>query len=134
MPIRVLLATTSDVMSDAVRLAFREEPTVTLLGRAVNFRQTMQLTSELKPTVVLLDLHLPEKLDFMPAFVKSQLRSVQLLTLSVVTDAEARGLAASYGALALLDSVKLYVELVPRIVESDRRRHAAPTRGRPHDI
>jgi len=54
----------------------------------------------------------------MTTFVNSQLRSVQLLTLSVVTDAEARELAASSAALALSDSLNLYAELVPTIVES----------------
>jgi chemotaxis response regulator CheB len=120
MPTTVVLATASDALGDAVRLALRKEPRITLLGLAVNFRQTMQMVGELKPRVVLLDLHLPERLDFMPAFVKSQLRSVQLLTLSVVADIEARELSASYGALALLDSLKLYSELVP-ILESEGR-------------
>jgi hypothetical protein len=54
----------------------------------------------------------------MATLVNSQLRSVQLLTLSVVTDAEVRELAASSAALALLDSLNLYAELVPTIVES----------------
>ena len=118
MPITILLATASDALGDAVRLALGEGPGLTLVGQAVNFRQTMHMTSELKPSVVLLDLHRPEKHEFMTTFVKSQLRSVQLLTLSVVTDAEARELAASSAALALSDSLNLYAELVPTIVES----------------
>jgi hypothetical protein len=51
MSITILLATASDALGDAVRLALGEEPGLTLVGQAVNFRQTMHLTSELKPSV-----------------------------------------------------------------------------------
>jgi DNA-binding NarL/FixJ family response regulator len=77
MPIRVLLATASDVTSDAVRLALRAEPRVTLLGRAVNFRQTMQMRYP-KPDLVLMDLHLPQQINATSAFVKGQLCSIPL--------------------------------------------------------
>jgi hypothetical protein len=76
----------------------------------------MQLLDELKPSVLILDLHLPEKLDFMPDFVKSRLSSIRLIAVSVANDVEARSLATSYGALELLDSLKLYNDLIPAIL------------------
>ena len=45
------------------------------MGQAVNFRETMHMTSELKPSVVLLDLHRPEKHEFMTTFVNSSFRA-----------------------------------------------------------
>jgi DNA-binding NarL/FixJ family response regulator len=116
MPIRVLLATASDVTSAVVQLALREEPGVTLLGRAVNFRQTMQMRYP-KPDLLLMDVHLPEQINATSAFVKGQLCSIPLIVIATVNDAESRALAASYGALALLDSMKLGGELVSTLIK-----------------
>jgi hypothetical protein len=70
-----------------------------------------------KPDVLLLDLHLAEKRDFCAALVKSQLVSVDhVLAVSFSNDAEARKLAAAYGAKLLLDKMKLFSDLVPAIL------------------
>jgi DNA-binding NarL/FixJ family response regulator len=116
MPIRILLATASDVTSDAVQLALRKEPRVTLLGRAVNFRQTMQMRYP-KPDLLLMDLYLPQQINATSAFVKGQLCSIPLIVLATVNDAESRALAASYGALAVLDGMRLYGGLVSTLME-----------------
>jgi CheY-like chemotaxis protein len=119
--IRVLAATASDVIGDAVKLVLRGSSEITVVGQAVNFGQ---------PDVVLMDLQLPQKDDFTPAFVLSQLRSSRLLALSVVNDADARKLAASYGASTLLDSVRLYSELVPAISKLERSNRPRPSPNR----
>jgi DNA-binding NarL/FixJ family response regulator len=116
MAIRVLLATACDVTSDAVRLALREEPRATLLGRAVNFRQTMQMRYP-KPDLLLMDLHLPQQINATSAFVRGQLCSIPLIVLAIVNDAESRALAASFGAFALLDSMSLYGGLVSTLMK-----------------
>jgi hypothetical protein len=48
-----------------------------------------------------------------PALVKAQLASLDLLAVSFSNDDEARALAESYGAVGLLDKMKLYGELLP---------------------
>ena len=49
--------------------------------------------------------------------VKSQLNCIKnTLAISFANDEEARSLAASYGAAALLDKMSLYTELLPAIM------------------
>jgi hypothetical protein len=68
-----------------------------------------------------LDLHLPDNRFFEPEFVKSQLVSVRrTLAVSFSNDNEAKALAESYGAAALLDKVNLYSEMVRTIMSFSR--------------
>ena len=55
----------------------------------------------------------------MPApLVKSQLNCIEYtLAISFANDEEAKSLAASYGAVALLDKMGLYTELLPAIMQ-----------------
>ncbi|MDP9337575.1 MAG: hypothetical protein M3P45_01770, partial [Acidobacteriota bacterium] len=64
------------------------------------------------------------------AFVNSQLASVDhIVAVSFSNDDEAKNLAESYGAAALLDKMNLYSDMIPAIMQSaDRRmpkRHTA---------
>ena len=70
-----------------------------------------------KPDVLLMDLDLPQQINATSAFVKGQLCSIPLIILAIVNDAQSRALAASYGAFALLDSMKLYGGLVSTIMK-----------------
>jgi chemotaxis response regulator CheB len=72
MPIKVLLADDTDLMRHAIRKLITEEKRIELVGEASNFGQAMQLIADIKPEVLLLDLHLAEKREFTPALVKSQ--------------------------------------------------------------
>lgn len=117
MLIKVLLAEDNELMRKCIARLLQEEPNFELVGVATNFAQTMQMTADFKPKVLLMDLHLPEERDFTPAFVKSQLSSIPLLAISVAVDDEAQALAASYGARLLLDKMKLYEELIPAITK-----------------
>ena len=131
MPIKVLLADDSDMMRDAMRRILESERQMELVGEAGRFGQAMQMIADFKPEVLLLDLHMAEKRDFRPALVKSQLGCVCTLAVSFSNDEEARQLAESYGALALLDKMKLFTEMIPAIFrcQSERtplkRTHAA---------
>jgi two-component system response regulator NreC len=117
MSIKVLLADDSGIMCTAVARLLNGEPRVELVGIAATFAQAMQMRADFKPEVLLMDLHLPEKRDCAPAFVRSQLASIPVIAISVSNDDEARGLAASYGALTLLDKMTLYDDLLPAIVK-----------------
>jgi DNA-binding NarL/FixJ family response regulator len=119
MPIKVLLADASDMMRAAMRQILTEEPSIQTVGEAPSFTAAIQMVPDIKPEVLLLDLDLREKGNFAPDFVRSQLRSVpHTLALSLSNDAEAKALAASYGARALLDKRNLSSNMIPAIMNS----------------
>ena len=120
MSIKVLIADDTEMMREAMRRVIEEEPRIEIVGEASTFAQTTQAIADVKPDVLLLDLHLAEKRDFSPALVKSQLVSVEhILAVSFSNDAEARDLAEAYGAKLLLDKMKLFSDLVPAILGCD---------------
>jgi DNA-binding NarL/FixJ family response regulator len=126
MPIKVLLADDTDLMRHAIRKLITEEKRIELVGEASNFGQAMQLIADIKPEVLLLDLHLAEKREFTAALVKSQLASVEnVLAVSFSNDAEAEALAESYGAKLLLDKMKLFNQLIPAILNCSALRRQA---------
>jgi DNA-binding NarL/FixJ family response regulator len=116
MKIKVVLADDSDVMRAAIACVLKEEPSIEVVGEASSFAETIQIIGDFTPDVLLLDLHLPEKREFTPEVVRSQLKSVKhILALSFSNDDEAKILAESYGVAILLDKMKLYNEMVPAI-------------------
>jgi len=117
MPIKVLLVEDSEAMRVAVRRLLKEDPRITLVAEATTFAQAMQMRVDFKPEMILMELHLPERRDLTGAFVKSQLLSVPLLAFSLSNDEEAHALALSCGALALLDKMTLYTDLIPAIIK-----------------
>jgi chemotaxis response regulator CheB len=140
MPIRVLIADDSDVMLAAMRRVIEEEPSLEVVGQASSFAKAMQMVADLKPDVLVLDLRMPERGDFGPVLVRSQLAAVShVLAVSISNDAEAKALSESYGAEILLDKMNLYSELVPEILQRhsqwkfDRENALQPTdkSGRP---
>jgi two-component system, NarL family, response regulator NreC len=117
LPIKVLLADDSEIMREAIKKLLEDEPRIHIVGEASSFPAAMQLVVDFKPEILLLDLHLPQKRDLLPALVKSQLNCIEYtLAISFANDEEAKSLAASYGAVALLDKMRLYTELLPAIM------------------
>jgi DNA-binding NarL/FixJ family response regulator len=122
MSIKVLIADDTEMMREAMRRVIEEEPRIKIVSEASTFAQTTQAIADVKPDVLLLDLHMAEKRDFTPALVKSQLGSVNhILAVSFSNDAEARDLAEAYGAKLLLDKMKLFSDLVPAILDCDTK-------------
>jgi DNA-binding NarL/FixJ family response regulator len=114
----VLLADDSDLMLRMIRRLLQERPEIEFLGQAKNFAQTLQMTGELKPQVVVMDLHMADETEFEPDFIKSQLlRSAQhIVIMSVWNDEESQALANSYGAASFLDKNTLSSSLIPAIL------------------
>jgi DNA-binding NarL/FixJ family response regulator len=118
LPIKVLLADDSEIMREAIKKLLVDEPRIQIVGEASSFAAAMQLVADFKPEILLLDLHLPQKRDLQPPLVKSQLSCIEYtLAISFANDEEAKSLAASYGAVALLDKMSLYNELLPAILQ-----------------
>ena len=117
MSIKVLLADGNDVMRPVIAKVLREEPAVELVGEAINFAETLQMTAALKPDVLLLELHFDDEREYPAEVVKAQvlLNAKCVLAISLWNDKEAKSLAESLGAAVLLDKATLYSELIPAI-------------------
>jgi DNA-binding NarL/FixJ family response regulator len=116
MPDLVLLADDSDVVRRAIRELLEENPDIEFVGEANDFAQTIQMVNELKPQIVLLDLHMKDEVKASPVDVKSRLNDgAQIVAMSFSNDEEARVLAENFGAVAVLDKTELADELLPTI-------------------
>jgi DNA-binding NarL/FixJ family response regulator len=116
MSITVLLADDSDVLRRVVRKFLLENQTeIEIVGETSNFAEALQMTRDLRPQILLMDLHLDgfETLS-------EQLRiclppDTSLLAMSFANDAEAKTMANGIGAAAFLDKMNLITEPKPTI-------------------
>ena len=115
----VLLADDSDLMLRMIGRLLQEEAGVELLGQAKSLAQTLQMTAQLKPQVVVMELHMPDETTFEPEFIRSQLlhSAKHIVIMSVWNDEEAQALANSYGAASFLDKNTLSSTLIPVILD-----------------
>jgi DNA-binding NarL/FixJ family response regulator len=118
LPIKVLLADDSEIMRVAIKKLLQDEPRIHIVGEASCFGTAMQLVADARPDILLLDLHLPQKRELPAPIVRAQLNCIKYtLAISFANDDEAKALAASYGAAALLDKMSLYTDLLPTIMQ-----------------
>jgi CheY-like chemotaxis protein len=91
---------------------------------AQNFQEAVEKSAELKPDVLLLDLHMPDDRALPAEYIKSHLQPLgsQLriigMSLSGSEDCDMRELAASLGARTVLEKARFTEELVPAILSS----------------
>lgn len=117
MPVKVLLADDAKIVRAAIRDLLTDSPDIVeLVGEAADFPQTIKMANDLKPQVIVMDLHIARANK--PDVVKDCFSGSTLLAISIANDEEANGLAKSYGAVQLLDKMKLCDELVPAIVRA----------------
>src|ERR1700676_965113 len=119
MCIKVLLADDTAVMRKAIRSVLAHEPEIEVVAEAENFAESLSMTRQFKPHVVILDLHMPDSANLTPMNVSEGLRAYQaaVLAISVWNDEDTRALAQSYGAKALLDKMRLGLELIPAVMK-----------------
>src|SRR5271170_4148367 len=71
-PVTVLLADDSDVTRGAIRrFLLTNNKDIKLVGEAVNFAQTIQMSNALRPHVIVMDLRMPDDCENMPETVKA---------------------------------------------------------------
>jgi two-component system chemotaxis response regulator CheB len=58
MPIKVLVADDSDIVRRAIRQLFQEHPEIELVGEATGFEETIQMTNDLRPHVIVMDVYM----------------------------------------------------------------------------
>jgi DNA-binding NarL/FixJ family response regulator len=118
MPIKVLLADDSELVRRGIRDLLRSQPEIELVGEAADFRQTIRMMKELKPQVIVLDLHMPDGTEATLLDVKSHLHhESRVLPMSVSNDPETKALAKSLGTVPLLDKMQLGDKLIPTIMQ-----------------
>lgn len=100
-PIRVLIADDSAHARDGLRALLAIQPEVEVVYEADNGQEAVRLVAECKPTIVLMDLHMPV-LDGLQATrrIKQQWPAVIVIILTV--HAAERGAALSAGADAFV--------------------------------
>src|SRR5882724_11699683 len=112
MCVKVLLAEDAEVMRRAIRSLLSEREDIKVVGEAAKFPEVLQKTTDLKPDVIVIDLHMPGD-NFSAPFLNGH----KLLAISFANDDEAKALAESIGAAKLLDKMELANELIPAILE-----------------
>ncbi len=119
-PITLLLADDAVFIRSAIKCLLEPQTEITLVGEATTFPQVLAMCAELKPNVVLLDLHMPGELD--SQLVKAKLLDCakSVLAMCAWSDGQSRALASLYGAKTLLDKGHLSRELVPAIMAAAR--------------
>jgi DNA-binding NarL/FixJ family response regulator len=124
--IKVLVADDSEIMRRGIRQLLATETEIEIVAEAADFSQTIRFVNDLKPRVIVMDLHMPGESSISPEDIKSHLNhGSQLLTISLANDEETKDLAESYGASALLDKMSLADTLIPTIVRLGRRAKSA---------
>jgi len=57
MPITVLLTDDKEAVRNSIRMLLESDPEIRIVGEAANFQQTIQSATDLKPQIVVMDLH-----------------------------------------------------------------------------
>jgi two-component system response regulator DevR len=122
--IKLLLADDHQNMRKAISEILKNDAEVLLIGEASSFREVIELSSERRPDVVLMDVHMGDEQKVKPSDLKSCLADCQLLAMSLWTDEETKVLAKSLGAVALLDKANLATELLRSLKLCAQRRSA----------
>lgn len=117
MPITVLVADDKEAVLRAVRVLLRQDPEIRIVGQAGNYQQTTQSILDLKPQVVVMDLHMPDESFINPQEIKSLLDTSGsgLIAMSFWNDKDTQAVAKNLGAVTLLDKLRLVTELIPAI-------------------
>ena len=120
--IKVLLADDNETVRAAIKNLLSSEPQIQLVGEATTFDETLRMASDVKPDIVLLDLHMPGEENLDASLVKSRLHACaqHVLIISIWNDDKAKTLADEYGASALLDKIDLGTKLLPAILKFSR--------------
>jgi chemotaxis response regulator CheB len=113
-PITVLIADDSAVMRKAVRIFLNGRTDFAIVGEATNCAEKIKLLKDLRPDVLLFDLHM-DSLD-QPMTFRKYPDQTKILAMTLGIDEIAKALAKRIGAIGLVDKADLTTELIPLIV------------------
>ena len=118
----LLLADDSPLIRKMVKRILDDEPRIVVVGEAENFKGAIEKVADLKPDVLLLDLHMPDDETLKPDYIKAQLRPIgsrlKIVGMSLAgdDDHDARELGASLGASAVLEKARFEDQLITAIL------------------
>src|ERR1700687_4141006 len=116
-PVTVLVADDSQLIRRAICRLLRERVEIEIVGEALGYAQSVRMASDLRPQVIVMDLHLACRDGVTPLDVREQLNhGSRLLVVSIANDEEAKTLAERFGAVMLVDKMTLFHELIPPIL------------------
>jgi DNA-binding NarL/FixJ family response regulator len=117
MPIKVLLADDSVPVRRAIRMLLEEAPDIEIVAEAQDYFQTVELADAFKPHVVLMDLHMKDRVatlsDIKPYLCGC---NAKVVAMSFANDEGAKALACEFGAAVLLDKTTLADDLIPALM------------------
>lgn len=118
MPVTVFVADHTEIARRAICQLLENQAGVQLVGEAGSFGETIRMTRELEPQVLVLDVHMPDNHSVAPEDFKALLALVKsrLVVISIWDDRNTKDLATSFGADALLDKIDLPQTLIPAIL------------------
>jgi DNA-binding NarL/FixJ family response regulator len=104
MPITVLLTDDKEAVRHSIRLLLGSDPEICIIGEADNFRQTIERAAELKPQIVVMDLHMSDDSAVNHQEIKFLLKTFgsRLIAISFWDDEDTQALAERFGAVILL--------------------------------
>jgi DNA-binding NarL/FixJ family response regulator len=114
--IRVLVADDSKIVRKAIRMFLEDRPEVILVGEAESLQEAESKSCELRPDVVVLDLHLAED-GVEPEQLKAALGGAYVVAITFGADEAAKILAEHIEAQTLLDKGDLSEDLIPAILK-----------------
>jgi DNA-binding NarL/FixJ family response regulator len=114
--IRVLVADDSELVRQAIVRSLQDDRDIVVVGEAANFESTVRLANELKPRIIVLDLHMPDQDRVTSVSFRSELTNgCQIIAISFSDDEETKTLARNIEASLLLEKINLGTELIPAI-------------------
>ena len=117
-PIKVLVADDTQLLRRLICRLLKEHSEIEIVGEAADYPQTVKMANDLRPEIILMDLHLACQPGITPLDVRTNLNhGSRLMLISLSNDEEAEALAESFGAVKLLDKMKLFDGLIPTILQ-----------------
>ena len=113
-----MLADDSEVIRRSIRRLLAREPHLQIVGEACDLAETVRLTRELQPQVLVMDLHMSSNSQASSSTLRDHLQPTgRLLAISASNDEDSLSLAQSIGADSFLDKMELFEKLVPVILK-----------------
>jgi DNA-binding NarL/FixJ family response regulator len=105
MCVNILLADDAEIVRRAIHTLLSHREDIAIVGEVATFHEVIRKTTELKPDVIVLDLHMSEGVVVMLP------NAPKIVAISFANDEEAKRL--THRAARLLDKMELSETLVP---------------------
>jgi DNA-binding NarL/FixJ family response regulator len=118
MPCKILLADDSAIIRRAIRERLLAHPDIEIVGETETFEETIRLVPQLKPRIVVLDIHLKDFATIKPYdFCDQSGYHCDVIGISIFADDETELLAKKLRVTKFIDKNNLSEELIPTILE-----------------